>query len=148
MLPNGIMLTENNIVDMVSLKLEELNFEIISSCYTDEKGIDIVAKKNYIKLLIEAKGGTTSIQSINQGKPFNRNQAKTHISVAIFKILQLKEENTNDIVGIALPYERHHYEFIESIKSSLQKLEVIVFWCDTDNVKMENRYLLDELNTI
>lgn len=50
MLPMGIMLTENDVVDMVSLKLEELNFEIISRCYTDIKGVDIVASIDIIKV--------------------------------------------------------------------------------------------------
>lgn len=144
MLPTGIMLTENDVVDMVSSKLEKLNFEIISRCYTDVKGVDIVAKKDNQKILIEAKGGTTSIQSTNEGKPFTRSQSRTHISVAIFKILQLKEENKDSLIGIALPYESHHYEFIESIKTSLKELEVIIFWCDKESVKIENSNLTDK----
>lgn len=138
MLPTGIMLTENHVVDMVSLKLEKLNFEIISRSYTDVKGVDIVARKGNQRILIEAKGGTTSKQSANEGKPFTRSQARTHVSVAIFKILEMKEENKDAALGIALPYERHHYEFIESIKTSLKKLEIIIFWCSKEGVKIEN----------
>lgn len=144
MLTTGIMLTENDVVDMVSSKLEELNFEIISRCYTDVKGVDIVGRKDNQRILIEAKGGTTSIESINYGKSFTRSQARTHISVAIFKILQLKEDNKNVLLGIALPYESHHYEFIKSIETSLKELEVMIFWCDKENVKIENSNLTDK----
>lgn len=138
MITTGLMITENDIVDMVTLKLKELNFEVISSCYTDVKGVDIIARRDNYKILIEAKGGTSSRQSRNQGKPFNRNQARTHISVAIFKILQLKEKNNDALLGIALPYEKNHYEFIESIKTSLKELEVIIFWCDKKEVRIDN----------
>lgn len=145
MLPTGIMITENDVVDTVISELERLEFEIISSCHTDTKGIDIIAKKDNRKILIEAKGGTTSIQSGNEGRPFTRNQVRSHVSVAIFKILQLKEENRDALLGIALPYERHHYEFIESIKTSLKELGIIIFWCNKEGVKIENINLIKNL---
>jgi hypothetical protein len=135
------MITENEVVGMVSLKLKELNFGIISSCSTKEKGIDIVATRRDKKLFIEAKGGTSSIKSSRAGKPFNRSQARTHISVAIFKLLQLREENKDELLGIALPYDKNHYEFIQSIKSSLQDLKITIFWCSEKNVIIENNDL-------
>lgn len=144
MLPIGSMLTENHIVDMVSLKLDELNFEILSRSYTNVRGMDIIARKDNQRILIEAKGGTTSKQSKNKGKPFDRSQAKTHISAAIFNVLQLKENNEDAILGLALPYEKNHYEFIESIKTSLIELKVIIFWCDKESVKIENSNLSDK----
>lgn len=137
MLPRGLMITENEIVDMVISKLLELDFKIISSCDTSTKGIDIVAEKNNRKVLIEAKGGTTSKESAKEGKPFDRNQAKTHISVAIFKLLQLREENRDALLGIALPYERHHYEFINTIITSIKELKIIIFWCDKEEIEIQ-----------
>lgn len=138
----GIMITENEVVNMVISKLKQLDFEIISSCDTNTRGIDIIAEKDNKRILIEAKGGTTSKESAKEGKPFDRNQAKTHISVAIFKLLQLKEENKNALLGIALPYERHHYEFVNSIITSIKELEIIIFWCDKEKVELQGSNLV------
>ena len=60
---------------------------------TEDDVVDIVASRDIQRILIEVKGGTTSIEGINSGTPFIRSQARTHISVAIFKVLQLKEIN-------------------------------------------------------
>lgn len=142
MLPKGLMITENEVVDMVISKLQELDFKIISSCDTRTKGIDIVAEKNNRKILIEAKGGTTSKKSTKEGRPFDRNQAKTHISVAIFKLLQLKEQNKDALLAMALPYEKDHFEFISSIKTSIDELEIIIFWCDKERIKIQAENLV------
>ena len=142
MMQTGIMITENEVVNMVISKLKQLDFEIISSCDTNTRGIDIIAEKDNKRILIEAKGGTTSKESAKEGKPFDRNQAKTHISVAIFKLLQLKEENKNALLGIALPYERHHYEFVNSIITSIKELEIIIFWCDKEKVELQGSNLV------
>nr|WP_300002756.1 hypothetical protein [Tissierella sp.] len=145
MLSDGIMLTQNEIIDKVISKLEELGFEIESSCYINERGIDIVAAKGNRKILIEAKGGTSSKKNKDEDIPFNRNQARTHISAAIFKSLQMKEEHEDELVAIALPYERHHFEFMESIKTSLKELEIVIFWCDKENVILEN-WMMHKIN--
>lgn len=142
-IPTGLMITENEVIDMVIEELRDLDFNIISSCDTNTKGIDIVAEKNNRKILIEAKGGTTSKESAKEGRPFDRNQAKTHISVAIFKLLQLKEKNRDTLLAMALPYERHHYEFIDSIKTSMKELEIIIFWCDKEKVKIQGSNLVE-----
>ena len=133
------MITENDIVDIVISRLLELDFKIISSCDTSTKGIDIVAEKDNRKILIEAKGGTTSKESAKEGKPFDRNQAKTHISVAIFKLLQLKEENKDALLAMALPYEKHHFEFISSIKTSIKELKIIILWCSKEGIKIQGK---------
>lgn len=52
MLQTGIMITKNDVVDIVILKLKKLDFELISSCYTDVKGVDIITKKDNYKILI------------------------------------------------------------------------------------------------
>lgn len=142
MLPRGIMITENEVVDMVISKLQELGYRIVSSCDTNTKGVDIVAEKNNKKLLIEAKGGTTSKESAKEGRPFDRNQAKTHISVAIFKLLQLKEKNRDALLAMALPCERHHFEFIDSIKTSVRELEIVIFWCNKERTIIQGKNLV------
>ena len=133
--------TENDVINAVVSKLKSMNFKIISTCSTKEHGVDIVSKKEQNTLLIEAKGGTSSMkESNNYGKPFNRNQIRTHISVAIFAAMNLISEykdNEKVIIGIALPYEKNHKEFIEKLKYVLNKLEIIIFWVKYKEVLIE-----------
>ena len=56
----SVMLTENDVVDCVVSYLKSKEFTIDSMCNTMQKGIDIVANKNGKKILVEAKGATTS----------------------------------------------------------------------------------------
>lgn len=133
--------TENEVIDAVVSKLETLNFKVVSTCNTKEHGVDIVSQKEQYTLLIEAKGGTSSMKgSNNYGRPFNRNQARTHISVALFTAMNLISEYKDRdkvIVGIALPYEKNHIEFIEKLKYALNKLEVVIFWVSRKEVLIE-----------
>lgn len=133
--------TENEVIDSVVSKLKSLKFEIISTCNTKEHGVDIVSQKEEHTLLIEAKGCTSSMKdSSNYGKPFNRNQVRTHISVALFTAMNLISEYKDKdkvIVGIALPYEKNHKEFIEKLKYALNKLEIVIFWVNHKEVLIE-----------
>ncbi|NRZ29578.1 Holliday junction resolvase [Clostridium beijerinckii] len=54
--------TENEVINKAIEKLESIGFNIISQCNTKQQGIDIEAEKNGIKLLIEAKGATSSME--------------------------------------------------------------------------------------
>lgn len=45
-------------------------------------------------------------------------------------------------MGIALPYVKHHYEFINSIETSMGELEIIIFWCDKEEVKLQDSNLI------
>lgn len=133
--------TENEVIDTVVLKLKSLSFKIISICNTKERGIDIVSEKQQYTLLIEAKGGTSSMEeSNNYGKPFDRNQARTHISVAIFTAMSLISKYKGSdkvIIGIALPYDKNHREFIEKLKYAFNKLEIVLFWVKYKEVLIE-----------
>ncbi|ABR33784.1 hypothetical protein [Clostridium beijerinckii] len=134
--------TENEVINKAIEKLESIGFNIISQCNTKQQGIDIEAEKNGIKLLIEAKGATSSMEgSKRNGKPFNRNQARTHISVAIYKVMslisELKNHNSLTLFGICLPFERNHIEFINNVKYSLDKLGVVILWVKENDVLIE-----------
>jgi hypothetical protein len=134
--------TENEVIDAAILKLESIGFNIESKCNTKQHGTDIVAVRNGVRLLIEAKGATSSMEgSKRSGKPFTRNQVHTHISVAIYKVMSLMSENKNHndltLVGICLPFEKNHIEFINNIKYSLDKLNIIILWVKENDVLIE-----------
>lgn len=124
----SVMLTENDVVDCVVLYLKSKEFTIDSMCNTMQKGIDIVANKNGKKILVEAKGATTSKDTNRKGKVFSRNQINNHISRAVFKALQMKEENA--IIAIALPYTKNHLKIIKTVEKQLNLLDIVVIWCD------------------
>lgn len=106
-------------------------------CNTMQKGIDIVANKNGKKILVEAKGATTSKDTNRKGKVFSRNQINSHISRAVFKALQMKEDEENAIIAIALPYTKNHLKIIKTVEKQLNLLDIIVIWCDGLNVLVE-----------
>lgn len=67
-----MMLTENEVVNATCKEIKNEGYTINQQLSTIQKGIDIVAEKNGIKIYIEAKGGTSSKVGTNRyGKPFN-----------------------------------------------------------------------------
>ncbi len=62
------MLDENQIVDAVCLYFENKGYEVLQKLTTHEKGIDIIVRniKTGNKILIEAKGGTSSFIDSNR----------------------------------------------------------------------------------
>lgn len=125
------MLTENDVVENLAKFLESKGYYILSSQDTNSKGVDLVAKKGDESLHIEAKGGTSSKPfTARFGKPFTKNQIKSHIAGAIYKTLRNKadlEGKGNCKVGIALPLDDNHMERVKQILPYLKKLEFEVF---------------------
>jgi hypothetical protein len=75
------MLTENDVVDLVSSELQRRGFKIEQQLSTTETGIDIKATSpEGVYYGIEAKGATSSkVESSRYGKEFDKSQVKTHI---------------------------------------------------------------------
>lgn len=138
-----LMIDENKMVDIISLYLDEQGFDIIGKCNTKQKGTDIEAQKQNIKLLLEVKGETSSMDSSKKGTPFKSSQILTRVGKAVVKVMELRDEykvnnNTHDtIVGIALPSNKEYNKRISRIKSSLDELKIIVIWYDGEIVEVE-----------
>ena len=138
-----LMIDENKMVDIISLYLEEQGFDIIGKCNTKQKGTDIEAQKQNIKLLLEVKGETSSMDSSKKGIPFSSSQILTRVSKAIVKVMELRDEyksnnnNFDTIFGIVLPSNKEYNRRISKIKSSLDELEIIVIWYDGEIVEVE-----------
>lgn len=135
------MLTENDIVEKLSTHLEKEGYEILQSLGTGEKGVDIIAKRNRQTLYIEAKGETSSKSHTNRfGKPFTKNQIKSHVSRAILtsmKILTSKPSGQGTAVAIALPDTDGHRNLISEIYQPLKKLDITVYWINQNSIRQE-----------
>lgn len=135
------MLTENDIVEKVTDFLETKGYRITQSLTTNQQGIDIIAETESETLYIEAKGETSSVETSKRfGLPFNRNQVKSHISVALLatmKVISSLPSGNKTKVGIALPDTKEQRIVINKIIPALNKLDIRIFWVTKTNVKIE-----------
>ncbi|MFT5970769.1 MAG: hypothetical protein ACI8ZO_001286 [Flavobacteriales bacterium] len=135
------MLTENEIVDKVADFLKTKGYRIRQKRTTNQQGVDIIAETNFETLYIEAKGETSSVETSKRfGLPFNRNQVKTHISVALLatmEVISRQPEGDKRKVGIALPDTVEQRIVINQIIPALNKLDIKIFWVTNNSVKVE-----------
>lgn len=130
------MLTENDVIKYVAEELKKTGYNNIETVDTFQKGYDIIAEKNGIKLFIEAKGQTSSKHSDRGGKEFTHAQKKNHVAMAVYKTMQTIENNKGCEVGIAFPGDIAHMRIIERIRPSLDKLKINVYFVN-DNKKVD-----------
>ncbi len=127
------MLTENNILNILSDYFTKESYKILERSNTASKGIDLKLQKENEIIYIEAKGETSSkVGTKNYGNPFSKSQVKTHIAVALLQILVLMNDNAGIFI-IALPDNDNHRFYLSKIKSSLEKLNVKVLLIANDN---------------
>ena len=135
------MITENDVVNAMVSFLKGKGYEITQALSTDEHRVDIIAKSSTgINCFIEAKGGTSSKEGTNRyGKPFNKSQVFTHISVALTKSLQAIQNHSqqNFFVGIALPKDQNHFSLIGSINKPLKQIGIKVYFVDETRTDVE-----------
>lgn len=135
------MLTENNIIELVCRYLEDDGYKINQSLKTTQRGIDIIAFKDGITWKIEAKGATSSKEKSNRyGKGFDKNQVKTHVSVALYaisKLITLDDDRNNNCYGLALPFDEKHKLIISEIKKVLELIGITIFWVKEDGEVIE-----------
>ena len=131
------MLTENDIIDAVCDYLVADGYKILERRYTDQKGIDIVARHPQAagRLLIEAKSETSSDPRTKRyGKPFDDAQVGVHVAEAFRTAakLQAETQGMEDSVGIALPQTSLHQKHLSGIKSALDSLGIVVYFVQPD----------------
>jgi hypothetical protein len=135
------MLTENDIVKMVVDFLKTNGYQISQCLTTTQQGIDIIAENESENLYIEAKGETSaSNTSKRYGLPFNRNQIKSHISVALLatmKVISNLPSGNRTKVGIALPDTDEQRLVINEIIPALKKLDIRIYWVSQTQIKIE-----------
>jgi hypothetical protein len=91
------MLNENDIVDAVCEYIETKykHYKIDRRLSTGEQGIDIVAShpKHGTKIIVEAKGGTSSLpQSSKFGEPYNRSKVLHQTAIGLYQVLRRRDE--------------------------------------------------------
>jgi hypothetical protein len=127
------MLTENDVVTAVCDFLEGHRWKIVSRCDANQRGIDVVAERRGQRLLIEAKGGTSS-KSITRryGKAFNTAQVSDHVANAVFTAMELLSAEPHALVAVALPDDRPHQRQLEGVESALERLGIGAIWVSED----------------
>lgn len=127
------MLDENEVINYLSKHLEQNGYKILQKLNTTQQGIDLIAicYSSNKKLLIEAKGGTSSRQGSNRyGKPYTQTQVFDRVSKGFFTAAQLlsSHEKLDSVnVGLALPDERYFLKYLQEIKPILSQLGILVF---------------------
>lgn len=127
------MITENDVVRYLAIHLEHLDYRIDKQLSTLDRGIDIEAVhlSTGERLLVEAKGGTSSKKSTMRfGKPFTFNQAKSHVSVAFTHGAKLLQEFASEraTIALAFPDDKDHRRLVESIRMALTLLGIVVYF--------------------
>ena len=128
------MLNENDVVRHLCAHLQTRGYEIESTCTTSDSGVDIVARRGDERLLIEAKGATSSKASTARyGKPFNASQVLDHVANAVYTALRLSEaKRDGERVALAFPRDAAHQLRVQKVGTSLSRLEIDVYWVADD----------------
>lgn len=125
-------LYEDDVVRAVMVHLEAEGWTIDSFALSHQHGDDIVASRGVQRLVIEAKGdGSSKSSTARFGKPFTRNQVKTHVAVAVVRAMRVACSGVAR-AAVALPGSEFHRVEIDRIAPALQQLGVQVFWVAPD----------------
>ena len=131
------MLTENDVVEAVAQHLEEEGWRISDTSHTDQRGHDILARRDGIVLAVEAKGGTSSKRGTSRhGLEFDSGQKRSHVSVALYKAACVFSAG-HCRPGIALPSDDRHRRLVDDILPALGALKVAVFLVAEDRTVHE-----------
>ncbi len=127
-----MLLGEMFIIESVVNYLNAKDYAVIGKVRSvREHGVDIVAisPKTKVKLNVEAKGQTSSkSESRRFGKEFDRGQKRDHLGKAILKACECVERD--EAAAIALPDDAVNRELIDSIRSAIDRLGIVVFLVD------------------
>lgn len=126
-------LYEDDVVRAVMGHLKLEGWTIDSFALSHQHGDDIVASRGDQRLIIEAKGdGSSKSTSSRFGKPFTRNQVKTHVSVAVVRAMRVTSAGEAD-AALALPASEFHRLEIGHIAPALRQLGIQVYWVGSDH---------------
>lgn len=140
------LLFEDQVVDSVRNYLKDLGFKEETYSHAIQKGDDLVYKSENgdERIYVEAKGATSSREGSNRyGEPFSKSQVKTHVAMALYRAILMKENRYGKkvSVGIALPKNDVHEKIVAGIKETLSELCIELFWVSIDNsVEVEGHW--------
>ena len=123
------MLDENDVVDRACAQLVQGGHRIVQRLTTTQRGIDIIAEKDGVRLLVEAKGSTSSrAGSERHGKPYAQSQVFDRVSKGFYTAATLRTKNPKARVALAFPDEPWFRGYVKAIDGPLARLEVEVIW--------------------
>jgi len=124
------MLTEDDVVAAVCEWLRADGYEIRQQLLATQRGFDIVARKDGVGLVIEAKGaGSSKAHTARHGREFDSGQVFSHVAKAVLKAL--RTVSAGEARGaIALPDNAAHRREIDQVHAALAQAGVVVFWVD------------------
>lgn len=126
------MLTENDVVEAVRKTLEAEGWQISHLSTTNQRGPDIEAVREGSRLVVEAKGETSSKSaSARYGSPFDANQVVVHVARAVFTALVAQEDGITSS-AIAFPSTTAHIAQVGRVEKTLHRLGIRVFWVRSD----------------
>ena len=126
-------LYEDDVVRAVINYLASDGWTIDSFALSHQHGDDIVASRGAQHLVIEAKGdGSSKNTSSRFGKPFTRNQVKTHVAVAVVRAMRVSSQGFA-FAAVALPASEFHRVEVGRIAVALQLIGIWVFWVAPDH---------------
>jgi hypothetical protein len=124
------MLTEDEVVDAVCEWLRSDGYEITQQLLATERGFDIVARKDGVDLVIEAKGaGSSKAHTARHGREFDSGQVFSHVAKAVLKALRVVSKGEAR-GAVAFPDNAAHRREIDQVKAALADSGVTVLWVD------------------
>lgn len=131
------MLDENDVVEAVADHLRQKGYTIVQKLHTSEQGVDLIAERasDGQRLLVEAKGGTSSRQGSNRyGKPYTPSQVYDRVSKGFYAVacLQEKRNSNNTQAILACPDTTLFNKYLSRITVSASKLGIMILLVKPD----------------
>ena len=119
-----LFLYEDDVVRAMIEHLRSDGWTVESFALSHQHGDDIVASRGAERLIIEAKGdGSSKSTTARFGKPFTRNQVKTHVSVAVVRAMQVASTGLT-FAAVALPDSEFHRVEVRRIAPALRSIGI------------------------
>ena|SRR2546425_511238 len=131
---------ENAVVNETCKRLEAQGFVISQRLSTIERGVDIIAEdpSSGCKLLVEAKGGTSSMESSARfGKPYTQTQVFDRVAKGIFTCFQSRSKHPDREryrVMLAVPDSRWFRSYLEPILAELKAAGIEAMFVTESNL--------------
>lgn len=127
-------LDENAVVEALCHHLLREGWVVDQRLTTKQTGIDIIASRDATRLLVEAKGGTSSLDSSARfGKPYTATQAFDRVAKGLLTGFELLEKaGEDDQVGLAFPLDPFFIRYVDRVKTALGRTGIQVFWVARD----------------
>lgn len=131
------MLTEDAVVERTCGALRDLGFEIETQATASQHGPDIVAIRDSLRVVIEAKGaGSSKPGTARYGQEFNSGQVFDHVAKAVLKALR-EVSAGHHVGGIALPDNAAHRREVGLVRDALIRVGVVTVWVGSLGVEFD-----------